>query len=164
MIELIEKILSHDIHEAEKKFPSELERLGWELFGIKPCGCGFRLIEIYIKLHKNGIHKAKAMKDIKRTARLKDNIVLRIPQMGITWTNLSMDFTDERAIEVLKNYKAFESKFEILPVGYGDILEPPKAVEKPEPKKSETPKKSPGRKKKVVPTYDNFTQEEKTNS
>lgn len=139
MRELIQAILSTDIHEAEEKFPSELDKLGWELFGLKPCGCGNQRIEIYMKLYKQGFQKLEEMENIKqnRTAKLKDNVVLNIPQMGITWTNASNDFTDEKAIAVLAKYKAMESRFEILPKGYGAEKKKRATKAKPKPIKEE---------------------------
>ena len=55
-------------------------------------------------------------KQTQRVAELKDNVILRVPQMGITWSNVSNDFTDEKAKEVLKKYPALKSRFKKLPL------------------------------------------------
>jgi hypothetical protein len=112
-MELIDKILSTDIHEAVEIYEEQIRKLGKELYGINCGSCGNRLIEIYIKLSKNG----KQIMDHKknRVAKLKEGVVLCVSDMGITWTNESLDFTDEAALKVLDKYKAMESRFEILP-------------------------------------------------
>lgn len=113
MIELIDKILATDIHEAVKVYKSELKKFGKELYGMDCGSCDNRLLEVYVKLSKNGkqIMKNKA----ERKAKLKDNVVLRVPSMGITWTNESLDFTDKKALEVLKKFEALKGRFDILP-------------------------------------------------
>jgi|GEM_PF-4334972 len=112
-MELIDKILSTDIHEAIEVYKDELKKLGNELYGIRCGSCGNRLIEIYIKLSKNGHQIIKAKMD--RIARLKKNVVLRIGSMGITWTNESVDFTDKKALEVIEKFPAISKQFEVLP-------------------------------------------------
>ena len=115
--ELVKKVLSVDVHEAERIYSNELEVLGLQLYNKRAKGCGNCLIEIYIKLYKNGIEMAEAKeKQTQRVAELKDNVILRVPQMGITWSNVSNDFTDEKAKEVLKKYPALKSRFKKLPL------------------------------------------------
>ncbi len=110
---LINKILSIDIHEAIVIYEKDLKKLGKQLYGINCGSCGNRLIEIYIKLNKNGKQILYNMKT--RTAQLKKGVVLEVPQMGITWTNEAIDFTDEKAVKVLEKYGALAARFEVLP-------------------------------------------------
>lgn len=130
-MELINKILSTDIHEAVKVYDSELRKLGKELYNINCGSCGNRLIEIYLKLAKNG--KELIKNKMERVAKLKEGKLLRVPQMGITWTNDSLDFTDEKALKVLEKYAGLAPNFEVLP-------EKPKSKAKPKVKKVEEKK------------------------
>lgn len=112
-MEVIDKILSTDIHEAIKVYEDDLKRLGNELYGIRCGSCGNRLIEIYLKLSKNGHQIIK--NKMERKAKLKKGVVLRVGALGITWTNDSLSFTDEAALKAIKEFPALANQFEILP-------------------------------------------------
>lgn len=114
MVELIKKILSVDIHKAEILYKNELEKIGFELYNKRANGCGNCLLEIYLLLNKNGIEMAEAKENNKRKSKLKDNVVLNVPVLGIVWTNQS-NFTDAQVLGLLKKFPLLESRFDVLP-------------------------------------------------
>lgn len=113
--ELVNRVLTtRDPNLAESLYAKELEELGLAFYNKNARGCGNCYIEIFIKLHKNGLEMAKKKDEQKKgTARLKEGAVISIPRIGVTMSNSNI--TDEMAAKALKFNAKLEKHFVVLP-------------------------------------------------
>jgi rRNA maturation endonuclease Nob1 len=128
-ISMVERVLSKEVNESVSVFKAEIDALSKILYNVNCGNCDNKRTETYIKLYKdmeNITSKIKAI--MERNYELKDNVVMTIPQLGLTVSNHNL--TDKIAEEILKFNPACKAQFKKFPVE-GTKPEPPKEVVKP---------------------------------
>ena len=139
LIEQLEAVLScEDIHEAVSSYASEIDTLSRILLNANCGNCDNKRIEAYMKLYKNREYLMTNLRAImERQYELKDGVVLTLPQLGLTVSNLNL--TDAIAKQILAYNPAIAGQFKKIPPAVIEEEAKPKqavkAVRKPARKK-----------------------------
>lgn len=139
LIEQLEAVLScEDIHEAVSSYASEIDTLSRILLNMNCGNCDNKRIEAYMKLYKNREYLMTNLRAImERQYELKDGVVLTLPQLGLTVSNLNL--TDAIAKQILAYNPAIAGQFKKIPPAVIEEDAKPKqavkAVRKPARKK-----------------------------
>lgn len=139
---MVERVLSKEINESVSVFKSEIDALSKILYNVNCGNCDNKRVETYLKLYKDKENITAKIKNImERNYELKDNVVMTLPQLGLTVSNHNL--TDAIAEQILKYNPAAIGQFKKVPVKAKATAEQPEAAEQPKPQPKKSHKKKP---------------------
>lgn len=112
--DVVDEILRTDINEAVVKYANEINAASLILYNINCGNCENKRAEIYLRLFRDrDTIKDKLTKIMERNYELSEDVVLTVPELGLTVTNNNL--TDEIAKKILEYNPAFKGQFTKMP-------------------------------------------------
>ena len=113
--ELIERVLSIDIHESVSIYKDEIDTLSRVLFN-RSCGtCENKRIETLVRIYKDKQNILTRLTEImERNYELKKGVVMTLPSLGLTVSNTNL--TDKIAEQILAYNPAAIGQFVKFPI------------------------------------------------